>query len=48
MLVFHFKQPAMDEHLQLLISHYKAEQQNLQSLLKECLSEQDLSSRNIT
>lgn len=31
----------MDEHLQLLITHYEAEQQNLQTLLNECLSEED-------
>lgn len=31
----------MDECLQLLITHYEAEQQNLQTLLDECLSEED-------
>lgn len=36
-----FNQPAMDEHLQLLITHYETEQQNLQTLLNECLSEED-------
>ena len=36
-----FNQPAMDEHLQLLIRHYEAEQQNLQTLLDECLFEED-------
>ena len=35
------KSTRMDENLQLLIKHYEVEQQLLQSLLDECLAEED-------
>src|SRR6187455_1633357 len=36
-----FKKIIMDEYLKLLITHYEFEQQNLQSFLDDCLSQED-------